>query len=95
MGCSASKPKQAPVVQQKKGASEPQKVTKVEEDDKTKVQRFLKKHEVDSNPNVDDRYTLFLDLINNKKGCHDFLNEAKGTKVGKLRKVRNSLLILV
>ena len=103
MGCCASNPKQAkppaPPPRKpdppKQGAAEPKKVEKVEEDDITKVTRLLKKNTVDSSPNVNDKYTMFLDLRNNKKGCHDFLSEAKGAKIGKLKKVRERKINVV
>ena len=93
MGCCASDPKNTkpPAVPLKKpevkGAAEQVKVVKEEEDDATKVTRLLKKHNIDSNPKIGPGYTMFLDLRNNKKGCHDFLAEAKGVKLGKLKKV--------
>ena len=94
MGCCSSKPKEAkaPALQkkpepQKQGASVATPVTKVEEDDLTKVSRLLKKHSVDNNPKMGSEYTLFLDLRNNLEGTHDFLAESKGAKLDKLKKV--------
>lgn len=94
MGCCSSKPKEAkaPAMQkkaepQKQGASVATPVTKIEEDDLTKVSRLLKKHSIDDDPKIGAGYTMFLDLKNNKKGTHDFLAESKGAKLDKLKKV--------
>ena len=92
MGCCSSKPKNtkqpappaAKPMPPKQGASQPQPVVKVEEDDAAKITRLLKKHSVDENPKLSAGYTMSIDLNNNKKGAHDFLSESKGTKIGQL-----------